>query len=343
MNRFRRFPAGGAPQARGFTGHEHIRQFNLINMNARLYGPRIGRFLSPDSYIPDPENPQSYNRYSYVLNNPLKYVDPTGNSGYIPYQGQFEGTNLTMDFSMDGFSLDMLVGMDPSIDLCDLVFSAKAGYWSLLNTNKYASSFGGGGGGSDANIDGNSSENGKYPRYAKATSQSEAFASIMKNFTGLTNSMGMCIWVTIAKVYKDVYNKEFPGNLLEIAEDPNHGKYFPDGKVGTPEGSSEKSPAEDFMRDNFNAEEVDIPAFDIWNKIGVPLLSGDQVILNLPLVGGRHAVQVYDIEVFSPDSYNIRYWDCNNPEPILKSMNSYYYQIYNDKPEGVWGWILRKK
>ncbi|MGE5480034.1 MAG: RHS repeat-associated core domain-containing protein, partial [Chloroflexota bacterium] len=50
---------GGAPQARGFTGHEHIRQFNLINMNARLYDPQVGCFLSPDNYITDPENPQS--------------------------------------------------------------------------------------------------------------------------------------------------------------------------------------------------------------------------------------------------------------------------------------------
>ncbi|MGE5480396.1 MAG: SpvB/TcaC N-terminal domain-containing protein [Chloroflexota bacterium] len=70
---------------RGFTGHEHIRQFNLINMNARLYDPRVGRFLSPDSYIPDPENPQSYNRYSYALNNPLSYTDPTGNTPEGPF------------------------------------------------------------------------------------------------------------------------------------------------------------------------------------------------------------------------------------------------------------------
>ena len=47
-------------------------------MNARLYDPQVGRFLSPDPYVQAPENIQNFNRYSYVLNNPLKYTDPTG-------------------------------------------------------------------------------------------------------------------------------------------------------------------------------------------------------------------------------------------------------------------------
>ncbi|MFZ5430467.1 MAG: RHS repeat-associated core domain-containing protein, partial [Bacteroidota bacterium] len=63
---------------RGFTGHEFLADFNLYNMNGRLYDPVVGRFLSPDPYIADPSFTQSYNRYSYVLNNPLKYNDPTG-------------------------------------------------------------------------------------------------------------------------------------------------------------------------------------------------------------------------------------------------------------------------
>ncbi|MCL2651433.1 MAG: polymorphic toxin type 23 domain-containing protein [Candidatus Azobacteroides sp.] len=63
---------------RGFTGHEHLREFGLINMNARLYDPVLGRFLSPDPYVQAPDFSQSFNRYSYCLNNPLKYVDPDG-------------------------------------------------------------------------------------------------------------------------------------------------------------------------------------------------------------------------------------------------------------------------
>jgi hypothetical protein len=51
----------------------------LYYYNARYYDPAIGRFISADSIIQDFANPQSYNRYSYVQNNPLKYIDPSGN------------------------------------------------------------------------------------------------------------------------------------------------------------------------------------------------------------------------------------------------------------------------
>jgi hypothetical protein len=50
-------------------------------MNGRVYDPTLGRFVSPDLLIPNPENTQSYNRYSYVYNNPLSFTDP---SGYSP-------------------------------------------------------------------------------------------------------------------------------------------------------------------------------------------------------------------------------------------------------------------
>lgn len=63
---------------RGFTGHEHLPYFGLINMNARLYDPFTGRFLSPDPYVQAPDFTQNYNRYSYALNNPLKFTDLNG-------------------------------------------------------------------------------------------------------------------------------------------------------------------------------------------------------------------------------------------------------------------------
>ncbi len=63
---------------RGFTMHEHLSAFKLINMNGRMYDPVMSRFLSPDPIIQFPENSQSYNSYSYVLNNPLKFTDPSG-------------------------------------------------------------------------------------------------------------------------------------------------------------------------------------------------------------------------------------------------------------------------
>lgn len=63
---------------RGYTGHEYLPWFGLINMNARLYDPALGRFLSPDPYVQLIDFTQNYNRYSYCLNNPLRYTDPSG-------------------------------------------------------------------------------------------------------------------------------------------------------------------------------------------------------------------------------------------------------------------------
>ena len=63
---------------RGYTGHEHLPYFGLINMNARLYDPVTTRFLSPDPFVSIPSDYQSWNRYAYCLNNPLKYTDPSG-------------------------------------------------------------------------------------------------------------------------------------------------------------------------------------------------------------------------------------------------------------------------
>jgi len=63
---------------KGFTGHEHLEEFALINMNCRIYDPMLGRFFSPDPYVQLPGYAGSFNRYSYCLNNPLKFSDPEG-------------------------------------------------------------------------------------------------------------------------------------------------------------------------------------------------------------------------------------------------------------------------
>jgi RHS repeat-associated protein len=68
----------GQQDRHGYTGHEHLDAVALIHMNGRLYDPQLGRFTSADPSIPDPDNPQNLNRYSYVLNNPLNATDPSG-------------------------------------------------------------------------------------------------------------------------------------------------------------------------------------------------------------------------------------------------------------------------
>jgi RHS repeat-associated protein len=62
----------------GFTGQKHNMDLGLYYYNARFYLPGIGRFASADTLVPDPTNPQQYNRYTYTLNNPLRFLDPSG-------------------------------------------------------------------------------------------------------------------------------------------------------------------------------------------------------------------------------------------------------------------------
>ncbi|NJM78592.1 MAG: hypothetical protein HC854_01275 [Flavobacterium sp.] len=63
---------------RGYTGHEHLLGVNIINMNGRIYDDKLHRFFQPDNNIQDPFNSQNLNRYAYVMNNPTKYVDTSG-------------------------------------------------------------------------------------------------------------------------------------------------------------------------------------------------------------------------------------------------------------------------
>jgi RHS repeat-associated protein len=65
---------------RGYTGHEDLPIFDLINMNGRMYDPIVGLFLSPDPMVADATSTADYNRYNYARNNPFKYIDPSGNT-----------------------------------------------------------------------------------------------------------------------------------------------------------------------------------------------------------------------------------------------------------------------
>jgi RHS repeat-associated protein len=86
---------------RGYTGHEQLAALDLIHMNGRVQDPLLGRFLSPDPFVQAPYHSQSLNRYSYVWNNPLSLVDPSG----------FQTT--TCHEEMSGIDCDTLMAMDP--------------------------------------------------------------------------------------------------------------------------------------------------------------------------------------------------------------------------------------
>ena len=100
------YVAGSEPElflGRGFTGHEHLTWFGLINMNARLYDPLLGRFLSPDPYIQVPDFTQNFNRYSYALNNPLKYSDESGDVFFPTYRITSNGIRIGLSNGFWGF------------------------------------------------------------------------------------------------------------------------------------------------------------------------------------------------------------------------------------------------
>src|SRR5581483_813279 len=63
---------------RGFTGEEQLQVASLVHLNGRVYDSLLARFTSADPTVTDPTNPQGWNRYSYVGNDPLAFTDPNG-------------------------------------------------------------------------------------------------------------------------------------------------------------------------------------------------------------------------------------------------------------------------
>jgi RHS repeat-associated protein len=80
---------------RGFTQHEMLDSFCLVNMNGRVYDPGLGLFISADSVVPNPYDFTGFQRYSYTGNNPLNAIDPSGHS---------ETDDSTHYYSTDGLS-----------------------------------------------------------------------------------------------------------------------------------------------------------------------------------------------------------------------------------------------
>ncbi len=112
---------------RGFTGHEHVDHADIIHMNGRIYDPTLGRFLQADPFIQGPKNSQSLNRYSYVLNNPLSYTDP---SGYFANPFKKIGRNIIRAASkIFGKELVNIAGNIASL-YCGPAAAACAGAWN---------------------------------------------------------------------------------------------------------------------------------------------------------------------------------------------------------------------
>ncbi len=128
---------------RGYTMHEHMDWFGgLINMNGRMYDSKIGRFLSADLFVQNSTSTQSYNRYSYCLNNPLKYSDPSGMKWITFKDGEVDNINQIFDMSRQ-FGEEAMADND----LRSLFTNRNGGYdghWAHPPTSMY---FGVGNGG----------------------------------------------------------------------------------------------------------------------------------------------------------------------------------------------------
>lgn len=127
---------------RGFTGHEHLDNFSLVNMNGRVYDPLLGRMLSPDKYIQAPDYTQNLNRYSYCFNNPLKYTDPTGNfgEGVLPWAYMLFG-NYAINVADNVINKGMPFGkaLRASTVSASVNYSPSMNYFSNYQVDAYTS------------------------------------------------------------------------------------------------------------------------------------------------------------------------------------------------------------
>jgi len=73
-----RYTSGSLPTDYKFTGQMEEPELGLYDYAARYYDPYLGRFISPDTIISQPSFPMAFDRYAYVFNNPIRYVDPFG-------------------------------------------------------------------------------------------------------------------------------------------------------------------------------------------------------------------------------------------------------------------------
>ncbi len=99
---------------RAFTGQkENMADLGLYYYNARWYSPSLARFLSADTLVPEPTSPQSLNRYTYVFNRPLNFIDPSGHDGMWcndPHEGTgCNGDNDAIDPYHDDLMLATLL------------------------------------------------------------------------------------------------------------------------------------------------------------------------------------------------------------------------------------------
>jgi len=124
--------SGGVTQTkRNYTG-QYLDGTGLLFYNARYYDPSLGRFISADTIAPGFANPQNRNRYSYALNNPLKYTDPTGHCAKGDTDDKTACEQAGTYILTHGIALDLSSWM---LDDLTLVMSAIGQLQSAMNVS----------------------------------------------------------------------------------------------------------------------------------------------------------------------------------------------------------------
>jgi RHS repeat-associated protein len=292
---------------RGYTGHEMVCGFGLINMNGRLYDPYLQRFLSPDPYVQSPLNAQNYNRYSYCLNNPLMYVDP---SGYNFLIGAFDFISGLSRIVWNVATLPVAIVCLPFQLVCGTSYKNTLFYhkyrqieygwdtmtWGLFGDHKHLTSPGGvASGGSSINnnsgtsINSNNNENtvngGSNSNQSSSTFNWSSSSSDVFFKSNVPTSMNPQLGNTCVTSIMSYTNKLFGGDksVNDFNDDYKMSYHGRDAKTGGVLTSDVAS----FTSDEFNTTEFKgfINAINNFNPVMTDIPSSGKTSHNVLIVG----------------------------------------------------------
>jgi len=239
------------PFDRGYTGHEHLKRFGLINMNGRMYDPALCRFLSPDPFVQHPGFSQSYNRYTYCLNNPLKYTDPSGYNNHPVWIDNiicWEAYGLVGRFGggSGGGSSSIMPG--------------SGNHWSdqyrRENANNYFAW---------ANLHYNNVTKTTYGDYAQSGGQFLLNGSDVITYTGMSSDF--------YAAYLNSENNYLRNNLLGLSWDAGRGNTFGGISFGDPPGGALSGSG-----DNYSL---------FFNGYNLSVWSGNHILYYTPATSGK--------------------------------------------------------
>ena len=123
---------------RGFTGHEMLDQVGVVHMNGRIYDPNLARFLQADPYVQFPNDLQSHNRYSYVMNNPLAHTDPSGHEIFTLTAMFYVATKAAIDWYVAAAIIGAAGFADAMVQGASFEQALQSGFLSGISAAAFA-------------------------------------------------------------------------------------------------------------------------------------------------------------------------------------------------------------